>query len=312
MAPHTIPFTDPTLHGPVAKADLTFCEGCHASPSNGGPGSNPRFNVAIGSLTAGCETSGCHAAGTAHPAQWRGFTATAPGGHRTAGNMANACVLCHGATLGGGAGLACTTCHTAGSPLVLTNCTSCHNIPPSGSTAPNRAGAHAVHGALSAVSANGCNTCHNGGGTGTQNHDYGRASAFLSFLAQFNAKTGTGSFDATANTCANVSCHGGQTTPNWLTGTINVNTQCTSCHSSGTTQYNSFNSGHHSTHVSQGIACYTCHDTALLAVNHFTHLDTTAMEGPASATLNAALQYNGTSCNPSAGGLSGCHGSHNW
>jgi len=310
---HAVPFTDPTLHGPLAKSDLTYCEGCHAAPPGGGPGSNPRFNVPIGNLTAGCESSGCHDPKTAHPTQWRGFTATAPGGHRTAVNMANACVLCHGATLAGGAGPACSTCHTAGSPLTLINCTSCHSSPPSGAAAPNRPGAHPVHGALAAVVANGCATCHNGGGTGTANHAYGRTSAYLSFLAAFNAKSVVASFNATNNTCANVSCHGGQTTPNWLTGTIDVNTQCTACHVAGSSlgnpQYNSYYSGHHSTHVNdEHISCYTCHNTgsSYLAANHFTHLDTAAMEGPASATLDPSLQYNGTSCDPS------CHGLRDW
>jgi hypothetical protein len=52
-------------------------------------------------------------------------------------------------------------------------------------------------------------------------------------------------------------------------------------------------------------ACTMCRDTTKLAVNHFTNLGTLAMEGPASATINCALNYNGTSCNPSAGGLTG-------
>ncbi|HSQ78671.1 MAG TPA: CxxxxCH/CxxCH domain-containing protein [Nitrospirota bacterium] len=314
VVPHAVPFTDPTLHGPLAKSDLIYCEGCHAAPSGGGPGSNPRYNVPIGNLTAGCESSGCHAPSTAHPTQWRGFTATAPGGHRTAGNMANACVLCHGATLGGGAGPACSTCHTAGSPLTLANCTSCHSSPPSGATAPNRTGAHPVHDALADVVASGCDTCHNGGGNGTANHAYGRTSAYLSFLTGYNAKSGAGSFNATANTCANVSCHGGQTTPNWLTGTIDVNTQCTFCHASGTSQYNSFNSGYHSLHV--GFAtCTECHDTTKLATVHFSDLNTPAMTNAYQTLLNA-LSYTGT-----GGGTFGtctltCHGethsNRNW
>jgi predicted CxxxxCH...CXXCH cytochrome family protein len=127
----------------------------------------------------------------------------------------------------------------------------------------------------------------------------------------YNAKSGAASFNAASEACANVSCHGGQTTPSWLTGTIDVNTQCTSCHALGTAQYNSYNSGEHSLHVSM-FACTVCHDTTKLAVNHFTNLGTQAMEGPASATINSAVNYNGTSCNPSAGGLTGCHSSHDW
>jgi predicted CxxxxCH...CXXCH cytochrome family protein len=309
-APHVVPYTDPALHGPDAKADLTYCQACHSDQPSGGPGSNPRFNVAKGSLATGCEGASCHASYMAHPTPWRGFVANDTG-HMTAGNMTNACVLCHGATLGGGTGPACTSCHTLGSPLSMTNCTSCHGNPPNGSAYPNAAGKHSQHIALGSYIV--CDTCHNGGGTGTTNHDNGNTTAFVAFLSSYNAKSGAASYNATNNTCANVSCHGGQTTPGWLSSTvIDVNTQCTSCHASGTAQYNSYNSGHHSTHVSQGIACYTCHDITLLAVNHFTSLNTTALEGPASATLRSQLQYNGTSCNPSAGGLSGCHSSHNW
>jgi hypothetical protein len=64
--------------------------------------------------------------------------------------------------------------------------------------------------------------------------------------------------------------------------------------------------------VGRNIACTVCHDTTKLAVNHFTTLNTAAMEGPASATTATALGYNGSSCNPDAGGLSGCHTSKNW
>jgi predicted CxxxxCH...CXXCH cytochrome family protein len=306
-APHVVPYTSPALHGPAAKANLTYCETCHATPSNGTAGSNPRFNVARGNLAAGCEGASCHATNTAHPVPWKWANATS---HQTAGNMANACVLCHGAALGGGTGPACSTCHTAGSPLTMANCTSCHGKPPTGAVYPNIAGTHTKHNALAGVT-NTCNSCHNNAGTSTANHGYGGI-VNVAFLAAYNAKSGTATFNAGGNTCSNVSCHGGQTTPNWLTGTINVNTQCTSCHAPGTSQYNSQNSGRHSTHASQGVACNTCHNTTLLAVNHFTHLNTTVMEGPASATLNSQLQYNGTSCNPSAGGLSGCHNSKSW
>jgi predicted CxxxxCH...CXXCH cytochrome family protein len=307
-APHAVPYTDPALHGPAAKSDLTYCEACHATPSSGTAGSNPRFNVPKGSLANGCED--CHAGYTAHPSPWRGFTAGETG-HMTAGNMANACALCHGVNFIGGVGPACTSCHALGSPLTLTNCTSCHGNPPNGSLYPNATGKHTQHSALGSYIT--CSPCHNGGGTGSNKHDNGNTTAFVAFLSAYNAKSGAASYNTTTNTCSNVSCHGGQITPGWLSGTvIDVNTQCSSCHASGTAQYNSYYSGHHSTHVSQGIACYTCHDTTLLAVNHFTSLNTTAMEGPASTTLRSQLQYNGTSCNPSAGGLTGCHGSNNW
>ena len=219
----------------------------------------------------------------------------------------------------------CTECHTLGSPLALTGCASCHANPPAGSAYPNIEGAHVEHLALNGAGTPvTCNTCHNGLGTNTLNH-YNRANGRAgaggrvppgdaAFLTTHNAESGASSFSSAAFTCSNVSCHGGQANLNWRTGNLTVNTQCTSCHASGTAQYNSYNSGKHQKHVvDKGIACTTCHDTDRLAPGHFTNLATaTVFEQAPSATLSTALQYNGTSCNPQAGGLSGCHGSKNW
>jgi len=311
VAPHLLPFTDPADHGPPAKADLTVCQACHANPSDGGPGSNPAFNVPVGSLTNGCED--CHEQGTAHPVPWSSDNDPATS-HQTAGNMAIACALCHGVNLNGGAGPACTTCHEQGSPLTALNCSSCHGKPPS-------EGAHQKHNALTNVTGI-CDSCHNGAGSGTPNHFYNGV-VDVAFLQTYNAKSGTAVFNIGGGTCSSVSCHGAQTTPVWLGGTLNVDTQCTLCHRSrnASDQYNSYFSGEHDKHVSgeniactvcHNIACTVCHNTVKLQDAHFTFLNTPAMEGPASATLNDALNYNGTSCNPEAGGLNGCHASHNW
>ncbi len=301
-APHAVPFTDPALHGPPAKADLTYCQACHANPSNGGAGSNPRFNVTIGSLTNGCED--CHDAYTAHPVpswKWENATFT---GHQKAGNMANACALCHGVNLVGGNGPSCSACHTAGSPLTQANCTSCHGKPPTGTAFPNIAGKHGKHNALANVTGV-CNICHNGAGTNTVNHDYGSGVVNIAFLGTtYNAKTGSAGYNADF-TCSNISCHGGQTTPSWLTGTINVNTQCKSCHASGTTQYNGYNSGQHSDHSSYD--CFECHDTTKLVAVHFNDLNTSSMS-EAWKTIISGANYTGT-----GGGTFGnctitCHG----
>jgi predicted CxxxxCH...CXXCH cytochrome family protein len=176
------------------------------------------------------------------------------------------------------------------------------------------AGAHGPHDALPNVTGV-CDTCHDGAGLTTNRHNNGTAD--VAILPTYNAKTGTAAYDATNNRCSEVSCHGGLVTPNWATGTIDVNADCTSCHTAGTApatpEYNSYFSGEHAFHFSFMQSCTTfCHDTTKLRVNHFTTLNTTAMEGPASGTLNDALQYNGVSCNPSAGGLVGCHGQRNW
>jgi predicted CxxxxCH...CXXCH cytochrome family protein len=168
-----------------------------------------------------------------------------------------------------------------------------------------------------------CDTCHNGLGTNTLNH-YNRAKSRVppgdvAFLATYNAESGASSFDnSAALNCSNVSCHGGQATPNWQTGALDVNNQCTNCHVSGTTQFNSYASGEHTLHVilfgATATTCKRCHNTTTLAVNHFTTLSTTAMEGPASATIGGTgtnvTSYSAGSCTPQ-GGI-GCHGTRTW
>jgi predicted CxxxxCH...CXXCH cytochrome family protein len=208
--------------------------------------------------------------------------------------------------------------------LTALNCTSCHanppnGAPPAGAAYANIAGAHAVHLALdSAGSPVSCNTCHNGLGTNTLNH-YDRAKSRVppgdvAFLATYNAETGASSWLPSVLTCTNVSCHGGST-PNWQTGAINVNAACTLCHSQGTAQFNSYNSGEHQKHVvGESLSCTVCHNTTTLAVNHFTTLSTTAMEGPASATIGgtgtSVTSYSAGSCTPQGG--VGCHETRTW
>jgi predicted CxxxxCH...CXXCH cytochrome family protein len=172
-----------------------------------------------------------------------------------------------------------------------------------------------------------CNTCHNGLGSGTLNH-YDRAKSRVLpgdvvFNSSYLAESGTRSFDnvstsGTYLTCNAVSCHGGQRTPNWQAGTLDVTNQCTSCHAQGTAQYNSYDSGAHGDHVgifgNNSDTCKLCHNAATLEVNHFTALNTTAMEGPASATVGGGttivVTYNAGSCTPTSG--TGCHGTRNW
>jgi hypothetical protein len=212
-APHPLDgtFFAPSAHGPAAKADLTFCQGCHGQP--GGAGTNPRFNIGIiRGGDNGCED--CHNDRTAHPSvgtrdmtHWYG----APYTHADAGNMPAACELCHGANLEGpadtppGVGPACTDCH----PVVpvgadASGCVSCHNTPPNGlppvgNVRPNRAGQHGAGGhALD------CSTCHSNGGFGTAAH--------FDFTPPADVTPPAGEsiiFTSNAtNTTCNGSCHG--------------------------------------------------------------------------------------------------------
>ncbi len=318
-AGHSLPFTDPALHGPQAKADLTFCQECHADPFDGGPGSNPRFDVPRGSLISGCESAGCHEVNTGHPVTpsvpfWVGPLRS----HNTAGNLDGACTLCHGANLQGpgegGVGPACEDCHTAGSPVNLVDCTSCHNDPPdsgppAGDIRPNRIGSHSEHDALAKVTGI-CITCHDGFGTNAVDHFDGSEPADVSVLATYDARTGAAAYDSFTMTCTNASCHGGQQTPDWVTGAIDVDTDCASCHELGTAQFNSYNSGRHEKHVvDEGFDCTECHDTARLASGHFIGLDTPAFESDPALTMRIDVNFtpgNPPSCSPV------CHGLESW
>jgi predicted CxxxxCH...CXXCH cytochrome family protein len=154
-----------------------------------------------------------------------------------------------------------------------------------------------------------CAVCHTGSSAPTHNDGW----VDLAIAATYNAKTGAAAENPNGTpSCVTVSCHGGQTTPDWGTGTINVDTQCISCHARGTTQYNSYNSGEHgkSDHTRQ--ACTACHNTTKLASTHFNRLDTPTMEGPVSGTIGGGTtrvnSYNASTqtCTTS------CHGSERW
>ncbi len=145
QVPHPLDgsFLSGANHGPVAKADLTICQGCHGQA--GGPGSNPRFNIGIDSVNGtGCE--GCHGINYAHPAD---FVYTSS--HASAGNIENSCTLCHGVNLDGvgGVGVSCYSCHSFNTTPPLT-------IHPADWTDPyiNHRGYAAINGTAS------CSQCH--------------------------------------------------------------------------------------------------------------------------------------------------------
>lgn len=188
-APHAVDgsYRAAAAHGAAAKQDLTACQACHATPNNSGPGSNPRFNAAIGSLANGCET--CHPAFYAHPGTWAGPN---PGTafHYQAGNVDNACTLCHGLNLDGVGGVSaagtspgrsCLQCH-ADTTLFNLDCTACHGYPPDGVTAEPRVaalgGALVNHGNVAAVALHDqCATCHGVKSSGTASSGHLSASA---------------------------------------------------------------------------------------------------------------------------------------
>ena len=311
----------------VETGNAAVCAFCHFPGSPNNPAGHPATPAAAGT-PAGCfNNTLCHGPGGAPHAV--PFNDPTHSGETAATFPAN-CGACHDVSAPTvKSGPACQTCHVAASPLTSLNCTSCHASPPdggapAGAAYPNIAGAHAAHLALnSAGTAISCDTCHNGLGTGTLNH-YNRANARTganalrvapgdaAFPATYNAQSGASSFDnSAALSCSNVSCHGGQATPNWRTGTLDVNTQCTNCHAIGAAQFNGPTSSNHN-RTQHRVSCTVCHNPTALAVNHFTNLGTTALEGPASATIGGVGTAITTyvpatrSCTPS------CHGNETW
>ena len=263
----------------------------------------------------------CHSGGPGGPNHAVPFLGTAHTSANQAGFDGN-CAPCHAVsgTSPLSAAPLCTVCHKSGTTLPFANCTSCHAKPPSGSAYPNVAGTHTKHDALAGVTGV-CTSCHNNLDSGTSGH-YNRANAVpgkdalrvspgdAAFLAVYSAKAGSASFDNSALTCANVSCHGAVAAPNWRTGTIAVNTDagCRACHklgtAAGTPENNSPFSGLHASHLDPAGAikatCIECHNMANAtagATNHFKFLGTPQMEGPASQTVDlggAPASYNAT------------------
>ena len=92
--------------------------------------------------------------------------------------------------------------------------------------------------------------------------------------------------------------------PNWETGTIDVNTDCQDCHAVEVNQHNSPSSGKHKKHVTdKGYDCLECHNASdpvsdpvdgsieLLSLKHFASLDTSGLEGDPSKTIRFYMSY---------------------
>jgi predicted CxxxxCH...CXXCH cytochrome family protein len=300
--------------------------------------SDTAYNVATG----GCDAAGCHGGtapytlslsglpvvlgaygvGVQHPI---GQDWLLPSGHVAVADAA--CLSCH-TLAGGGQDPACQDCHVQGDPFVLLDCTSCHSTPPSTASTvetdrPDRQGAHNEHDGFT-TSTQDCSACHQGGGTGELSH-YDRLPdgttpdypADVVLATSFDSNShGAATYSNGGRTCSGVNCHGGLITPDWLTGSIDVNSQCTSCHSEGTLEANSYNSGEHKKHlVDLGYTCTDCHNTTKLAINHFTNLanptewlDTAGetVDGGTTSIPEGDYDEVTNSCTPA------CHGTETW
>lgn len=277
-----------STHGPSVNSGATPTASCSNQYCHGAS--------LLGVSGSGPSCTSCHLGGpvSIHPAGWDPiYLAHGPSvssGLTTTASCANQ--YCHGSSLQGvaGSGPACTSCHSYPYNPSSVTCGACHRIPPSGANFPNSAGAHAKHATSNVIS---CNICHNGAAAYVGDHSDSVVN--FSFPSTYNPKTGgVPSYTSANHTCSNVSCHGAKSTPDWLTGTIDVSAQCGSCHSYGTAQYSDFHGTRHNLHVNnRSIACQECHDTAKLAQVHFNDLNTSSVT-EAWRTLLDSLNYTGT------------------
>ncbi|MGA6994272.1 MAG: CxxxxCH/CxxCH domain-containing protein [Candidatus Deferrimicrobiaceae bacterium] len=314
-------------HTDTDQANAPVCAQCHLNGNNSPIGA-PSPPAPAGTSPGCFNNTLCHGTDTTHAVPFLAHTGVTEDTFNDP--FPDGCSACHAITGVSPSSVAplCTVCHQGGSPLTSLDCTSCHGDPPSGAAYPDVAGQHAVHGALPGVVE--CNPCHNGLDADTPEH-YDRANARsgndalrvppgdVAFLG-YDAQSGTASFNATNRTCSNVICHGGQATPDWQTATadaIDVPNACPSCHVSGTTQYNSYYSGRHDRHITvfglSAETCKLCHDEAMVNVTgHFQNLATPTFEQRPIETILPDVRYNGTSCDPNKGGLTGCHRKKDW
>jgi predicted CxxxxCH...CXXCH cytochrome family protein len=209
-------FRTPAVHGPPAKADLATCQNCH------GVKTTTAFDGALladGTRTTAC--SSCHTAAKAHPTDWQGSGTYS---HRTAGNTATACAICHKVNAAGTSPLpAAPSCFSATFTNGLGQARTCHASGPG--VAP-----HAVpynnHNATARSNFNYCLGCHQVAANAAGSQPPGCQNCHLTSPV------------ATPNGCT--SCHAnppnGAAYPNIAGrhaahGSINASNVCTECHS---------------------------------------------------------------------------------
>ncbi len=342
---------NPPDHTLLVQLATTSCASCHSDPPPLTDAGDPKVhnacttchNASSGALISFASGKTFAAGGdcaTCHTGSWESIHTTAPD-HSGIVNVAtficadchsnpppltdagdpkvhNACTSCHNASTGALLGIAfgksapgtCVNCHGNDVKIVHPDCSSCHGEPPNGSSSPNRERAHAEHDVLGYGSVSPrCSACHSGA-------PHADGATQVSISSSFDDQSsGTPSFDGSS--CVNVRCHGGQPTPSWSADSLDVSTQCSSCHAEGTAEYNSYNSGRHSSHLGGGrhwggsaIKCWDCHNTGKLT-GHFTNLQTTTFEQDPATTIGGGStrvgSYDGATCSNIE-----CHRSRTW
>ncbi|TYO97131.1 putative CxxxxCH...CXXCH cytochrome family protein [Geothermobacter ehrlichii] len=305
-----------TIGGSAPVWDGTVvCGDCHGASAATPPATGSHaVHVPLSQINGDCTK--CHGAGAGSQGHMNGNVTWDVSALPNTGSTATY----KGTTTGATGGLApsasygtCSnvSCHFGTTPTWgqagSTDCASCHN---NGAGEPWPAtGAHDAHFAALGVSLAAsvgneaavrakCDYCHNGA---SASHADGTVQVNIAATYD-DMSAGTPAFNGSQ--CSDVSCHGGQTTPAWSSGTIDVATQCTLCHKAEATatEYNSATSGMHGiTGVVSGqnhganIACTSCHSGP--PANHFSDagLADSAMSRPVAGDFVAGITLGATS-----------------
>jgi predicted CxxxxCH...CXXCH cytochrome family protein len=232
-----------TCHGlpppaphPAVSADLAGCSVCHPLTVDGG-------GNLIAPSVGGKHLDGTVEAATGHDASW--MEPSSPGFHAYSADRGLAsCQACHGASLdGAGSAPACAGCH---GPSWKTSCTMCHGgtdsqtgAPPKATwgngSDPVRVGAHASHGAGSAIAPPfDCGVCHVKPADALAAGHIDGPTATVPF-GGLGSNGGNPVWDRASASCASTYCHGAtlsggsNTTPNW-TSVGQGQADCGTCH----------------------------------------------------------------------------------
>jgi len=215
---HSYPPLNATHLGKIA----TDCKGCHDHVNTAGSG----FDTPSLHINGTVDVSG-----TNHSVPYYGHNSTTP---------LSSCTACHNTSNSAtvtypavpiGTPPNCRGCHVNlaadATTMAAGTCTSCHAKPPSGVAAPDRAGSHAKHSALTNGQPDNCAICHNGAGSGT-NASHGKSNRNLitgSVDVVFTpAQAGTTVWVPGTKSCSTITCHGGSG------ATWGVTLNCQDCH----------------------------------------------------------------------------------
>jgi predicted CxxxxCH...CXXCH cytochrome family protein len=245
---HGLPPKSP--HPTIGGSGTAICNPCHAQTVDAS-------GQLIAPSAGGKHLDGIVEATSYHEASW--MDPTSSNFHAfTADRDVASCTACHGASLGGGIGPACASCHSVGGtgPDFAT-CTACHGGVDNATGAPpkaiwgsdadpsrgggspaeraTRVGAHTAHVTGSTLApAFDCAACHVTPSAILSPGHLDNPTATLTWGALATADAATPGWNRAANTCSGVYCHGAtlsggtNTAPNWTAGASQA--ACGTCH----------------------------------------------------------------------------------